>query len=411
MKKLIGTVAVAAMLATAAFAEGLSFGSWGRALWIVGSVAKADKSDNAVTSWLGQSWGGASPRTALAVQGSSDNMGFALDIHANGGDIGVGDNALIWTKPIEMLKITFAAKNDQNVLRGDACFGLWNFYRVGTVSVEGSEGFIFPAMLNKNISIVATPIEGLTIGYGFNVGIGDTTPDDDSNKFVDQIGRSSAIAAAYTISNIGTVKVGFETKGKGYDKDGGYKADRKDLMQINAAFEFTMLEKVYIAAGTRIPLGGTFGKYSDLYGDGNIYVANENPIFVSLYGRLNLIDGLGINLLGGLKLNNKDVKAGSFKASGQFGFRFGAEVDYGFSNGLSVFAQAEYANGIWMASNSADNNDCFTFGVGVTKGFSNGVIGVAFEGATNGYGLYGGKSQAKADDLAWSVPFKLEYWF
>ena len=101
MKKLIGTVAVAALLATAAFAEGISFGSWGRGLFIVGNGKSADHAgSNSVTSWIGQSWGGPSPRTALGVSGSSDNMGFNMDIHGNGDGLGMGDNALIWAKPL-----------------------------------------------------------------------------------------------------------------------------------------------------------------------------------------------------------------------------------------------------------------------------------------------------------------------
>lgn len=436
MKKLIGTVAVAALLATAAFAEGLTFGSWGRALWIVGNAGTANTAkdattmnNNTVTSWLGQSWGGAGPRTGVAVHGSSDNIGFDLDLHANGGGLGVGDNALVWAKPIDMLKITFAAKNDQNVLRGDATFGLWNMDRIGAVAEFDEEGWIFPAILNKNVSIVATPIEGLTVGYGFNCFVADTgwgaasrkakdgfsahnsnnvAIDADSNSFACQIGRTSALAAAYKISNIGTVKVGFEAKGKGYDKNGGIDGERKDWFQIDAAFEFTMLEKVYIALGARIPMGGTFGKYADIYGDGKLYVANEQATYVNLFSRLKLIDGLTINVLAGLKLNSKDIKKDSFKSSGAFGFRFGAEAEYSFSNGLGVFAEVEYANGIWMASNSADKNDTLTFGLGATKGFSNGVIGVAFEGATNAYGRNRLQNQ---DDLAWEIPLKIEYWF
>jgi hypothetical protein len=339
-------------------------------------------------------------------------MGFKLDIHANAAGLGVGDNALIWTKPVDMLRIVFAANHDENVLRSDACFGLWNFYRVGVVSTAGgSEGFIFPDLLDRNISLELTPIEGLTIGYAMNCGIGDTTPSPDADKFVDYVGRTSAFAAAYTIANIGTIKVGFEAKGKGYGKEGGLDGERKDWFQAYAAFEFTMLEKVYIAVGGKIPFGGTFGKASDIYGDGKLYAANEQPTYVNLYARLNLIEGLGIHVKGGVMLNSKDTKAGNFKASGALGFAAGAEVDYSFSNGLGVFAEVNYANGIWMASNSGDNNDSLTFGLGVTKGFSNGVIGIAFEGSTNGYGLYGGKSQAKADDLSWYVPLKLEYWF
>ena len=180
MKKLIGTVAVAALLATAAFADGLSFGSWGRGLFITGNGINDTGTGNSVTSWVGQSWGGPAPRTALAVSGSSDNVGFNLDIHGNGDGLGMGDNALIWVKPVEMVKIQLAApsnnaagaKNDQNWLRGDAVYGLWNWDRLGVVGSTG-EGFIFPAILNKVLSVAVTPIDGLFVAAGFNVKAGD----------------------------------------------------------------------------------------------------------------------------------------------------------------------------------------------------------------------------------------------
>ena len=412
MKKLIGTVAVAALLATAAFAEGISFGSWGRALWIVGTAQEADNGDNTVTSWLGQSWGGPSPRVGLSVSGSSDNMGFNVDFHANGnGGIDLGDNCLIWSKPIEMLKIIFAGKNDQNPLRRDAAFGLWNWDRIGAVGAVDEEGWLFPSLMkDKEVSVEVTPIEGLKVVAGIDCLLGDWggLAPAEGERFVDQLGRTFAVAAAYSISNIGTAQVGFRSLGKGFDKEGGYNADRKDAFEIDASFELTMLEKVFVGAGLRLPLGGTFGAAADLYGDGDLYAWNTQPVLVTLHSRLSLIDNLTINVLAGLKLNNADLKEGDFKAGGAFGFRFGGEVEYGFSNGLGVFAEVEYANGIWMASSSADNNDTLTFGLGVTKGFSNGVIGVAFEGTTNDYGRQALKN---ADDFAWEVPFRLEYWF
>jgi len=414
MKKLIGTAVVAALLATTAFAEGLSFGVWGRTLWSVGSAGAKEAAggavtDNTIGTWMQQSWGGNTPRIGLGIHGSSENIGFDVDFHANGDGINIGDNCLAWFKPVEMVKITLAAKCDQNTLRSDAAFGLWNFARIGVVGSDGEEGIIFPALLNKKgINVVATPIEGLTVGAGFDSVLGGAEIIKDSNTLVDQLGRTGSVAAAYKIANIGTVKVGFAGQGKHYDDKGGVDGSTKDRMLLAAAFEFTMLEKVYVAVGSQIPLGGTFGKYENLYNTGDLYVANEAPIKIAAYGRLKLIDNLTINVLGDVKLNAADKKKGDFKAAGCFGFRFGAEVEYGFSNGIGVFGEVQYANGIYMASNSGDNNDCLTFGLGATKGFSNGVVGIAFEGATNNKGRYPGK---EASDFAWEVPIRFEYWF
>ena len=404
MKKLIGTVAVAALLATAAFAEGISFGSWGRGLFIVGNGKSADHAgSNSVTSWIGQSWGGPSPRTALGISGSSDNMGFNLDLHGNGSDLGIGDNALIWAKPIDAVKIVLAAKNDQNWLRNDlAAYGLWGWDRLGVVGDVG-EGFIFPAILNKNLAVSVTPIEGLFIGFGFNTSFGNwnntgagpgniTEYDyDNGNRLIDQLGRTSAFAASYTLANIGTIKAGVQFQGKKYNKDN----ERKDRIEIDAAFEFNAIETVKAAVGAKIPL---IGNYNADRG--------AQPIELNLAANLNFIDNLTIHVVSGFKFNAPN--ANDLKQDGALGFMVGGGADFGFSNGLGVFADVRYASNIYKSGSTADKKDNLVFGAGVTKGFSNGVIGVAFEGSTNANGrndfVYNG-------DLAWEIPVKFEYWF
>ena len=410
MKKLIGTVAVAALLATAAFADGLSFGSWGRGLFITGNGINDTGTGNSVTSWVGQSWGGPAPRTALAVSGSSDNVGFNLDIHGNGDGLGMGDNALIWVKPVEMVKIQLAApsnnaagaKNDQNWLRGDAAYGLWNWDRLGVVGSTG-EGFIFPAILNKVLSVAVTPIEGLFVAAGFNVGAGDwgntgAGPGpivehdfDNGNRLIDQLGRTSSIAASFKIGEIGTVKAGVQFKGKYWNKD----MERKDRMEIDAAFELTGLEKVYASVGTVIPLIGNYN------GTGE-----SEPIQLNVYGRLNFIENMAIHIISGFKFNAPDSWEGD--RDGHVGFMVGGGVDFSLSNGIAFFGDVRFASGVYMAGSSYSKDNNLVFGFGATKGFSNGVIGVAFEGSTNAYGrndfVYEG-------DLAWEIPVKFEYWF
>ncbi len=411
MKKLIGTVAVAALLATAAFAEGISFGSWGRGLFIVGNGKSADHpGSNSVTSWIGQSWGGPSPRTALGVSGSSDNMGFNMDIHGNGDGLGMGDNALIWAKPVDAVKIVLAAKNDQNWLRNDlAAYGLWGWDRLGVVGDVG-EGFIFPSTLNKNLAVSVTPIEGLFIGFGFNTSFGSWSNTnagpgniteysyDSGNRLIDQLGRTSAFAASYTLANIGTIKAGVQFQGKKYNKDG----ERKDRIEIDAAFEFNAIETVKAAIGAKIPLIGNYNQNTV----NNTTVYGAQPIELNLAANLNFIDNLTIHVVSGFKFNAPN--ANDLKQDGALGFMIGGGADFGFSNGLGVFADVRYASNIYKSFSTADKKDNLVFGAGVTKGFSNGVIGVAFEGSTNANGrndfVYNG-------DLAWEIPVKFEYWF
>lgn len=105
MKKIISVLTGLALVAGAAMADGITFGSWGRGLWNVA----ANSGDDVVTD-MHQSWGGLAPRTGISVSGSTENVGFAVDMFANGSGISLGDNALtslgdnalIWVKPMSI---------------------------------------------------------------------------------------------------------------------------------------------------------------------------------------------------------------------------------------------------------------------------------------------------------------------
>lgn len=184
MKKIISVLTGLALVAGAAMADGITFGSWGRGLWNVA----ANSGDDVVTD-MHQSWGGKAPRTGIGVSGSTENVGFAVDMHVNGDSvikladsefkladpvITVGDNALIWVKPIEQIKIV-AGKKDQNELRGDAAFGLWNWDRIGAVDKMGLEGWTFPDVFDGNgVAVIAYPVDGLTVGAGIPLSLNGT---------------------------------------------------------------------------------------------------------------------------------------------------------------------------------------------------------------------------------------------
>jgi hypothetical protein len=341
-------------------------------------------------------------------------MGFNMDIHGNGDGLGMGDNALIWAKPVDAVKIVLAAKNDQNWLRNDlAAYGLWGWDRLGVVGDVG-EGFIFPSTLNKNLAVSVTPIEGLFIGFGFNTSFGSWSNTnagpgniteysyDSGNRLIDQLGRTSAFAASYTLANIGTIKAGVQFQGKKYNKDN----ERKDRIEIDAAFEFNAIETVKAAVGAKIPLIGNYNKDTLKIAGVDTTVYRTQPIELNLAANLNFIDNLTIHVVSGFKFNAPN--ANDNKQDGALGFMIGGGADFGFSNGLGVFADVRYASNIYKSFSTADKKDNLVFGAGVTKGFSNGVIGVAFEGSTNANGrndfVYEG-------DLAWEIPVKFEYWF
>lgn len=384
MKKIISVLTGLALVAGAAMADGITFGSWGRGLWNVA----ANSGDDVVTD-MHQSWGGAAPRTGISVSGSTENVGFAVDMFANGANgIDLGDNALIWVKPIEQIKIV-AGKKDQNELRGDAAFGLWNWDRIGAVNAMGLEGWTFPDVFDGDgVAVVAYPIDGLTVGAGIPLSLNGT-----GATLENTYAHGANYAAAYAIDGIGTIKAAYMTRADGTSRDA--KKDSTSYGVIAAAFDLTMVDGLYATVGAQIPTAS---------------VNEFDSTIVNAYARYSL-DALAVHLAVGTKLNTVDnSKTDDSKYDGNLGFAIGAGADYSLDNGIGFFGDVRYANGVYMKNTSADKSDCLTFGLGVEKNFSNGKIGIAFEGATNGKNGYG-RYIYEDDAFAWEIPVKVEYWF
>lgn len=413
MKKIVTAAALATAVAGMATAD-ITFGSWGRGLWITAANdydAANDKTT--IVQDVHQSWGGNAPRTALGVSGDSDNVGFKLDIHGNATNLGVGDNAYIWAKPIDQVKL-YVGQTDVNALRGDAAFGLWNWDRIGCVDKrQGGEGWTFPAFVkNSGVSIEITPMDGLVVIADVPLNLDGT-----AKKFSNAYGHGAKYGLGYELPNVGTIKFGLETKPRvqKIKKDGNtYKLDdATNYVQIDAAFDLKSVENAFFSLGVRVPTvmgayveeGKTLSSAAD---------AASNAAMVTGYGRYS-IDALTAHFIFGVSINGADKKADDVKLDGAVGFSLGAGVDYSlaeFAEGVGVFADVRYASGLWVADTSADKNDTVTFGLGVEKGWSNGKIGIAFEGTThassNNFGRYNYKD---ADAFAFEVPVKVEYWF
>lgn len=393
MKKIISVLTGLALVAGAAMADGITFGSWGRGLWNVA----ANSGDDVVTD-MHQSWGGAAPRTGISVSGSTENVGFAVDMFANGANgIDLGDNALIWVKPIEQIKIV-AGKKYQNELRGDAAFGLWNWDRIGAVNAMGLEGWTFPDVFDREgVAVVAYPIDGLTVGAGIPLSLSGA-----GATLEDTYAHGANYAAAYAIDGIGTIKAAYMTKATAKDKDG----KDKDYGVIAAAFDLTMVDGLYASVGAQIPTAHVFTSLDIT--DPMKPKVTDVPTVVNAYARYSL-DALAVHLAVGTKLNTYDKNKDKMEdlLDGNVGFAIGAGADYSLDNGIGFFGDVRYANGVYMKNTSADKSDCLTLGLGVEKNFSNGKIGIAFEGATNGNGRYTYEDNA----FAWEIPVKVEYFF
>ena len=372
-------------------------------MFVVSNGYDATEDEDIVTGDIHQSWGGNAPRTALAIHGDSENVGFALDIHSNGYSLGQGDNAYIYVKPLPIVT-AYLGKLDINILRSDAAFGLWNWDRLGVVDKNGTggEGFIFPDILDKNLAVVATPVEGLTIGAGINTGL-----DGSQTQLKNLFGNKSGAALAYAIPGVGTAKLGIRANPNGLSED---QEDEVSYTTINAAFEYTGVENLYAAIGIQTPSAKkVYTMTKTAASDPDVTVGSAVTPVINLYARYNA-GAATVHFTGAVKLFCDDYEEGDIGEDGNaLGFYVGAGVDYDLGEGLGVFADIRYANGIWCNSSSGDNTDNLVLGLGVSKGFSNGVLGVAFEGSTNSNGR--AAAYKDVDVFAWEIPVKFEYWF
>lgn len=399
MKKALVVLLALVLAGSLVFAQeeaGITFGSWGRALWNVAGGTN----DDPVTD-VHQSWGGDAPRTSLNVRGDSDNVSYALDIFGNGTGLGIGDNAYIEVRPGDWAALTIG-KMDKNETRGDATFGIWNWDRIGVLKAAyaDQEGWIFGDLSDADgfgLSARLYPIEGLTIGAALPLGSGEKNAATLSDAYT----KAANYFVMYNIDGIGKIKVGYDTVADG--------VERTDLSEkaygvINAAFDLVAVENFYFAVGGFIPTATIWKIPGDWTVADGFNSLDEQDIRVNAYARYSM-DPFAFHVLFGTKINTFDV--GDGKEDGAFGFSVGAGIDWSVLDNVPVFLDVRYANGVYMAHDSSDNNDCFTVAAGVSKKWSNGELGIAFECATNGYGRY----THDADEFVWTIPVKFEYSF
>ena len=410
MKKLIGTVAVAALLASAAFAE-ISFGSWLRAIAVPVAGDGEDIKSGMVNSW---GWGARVARVDIRGTSEDEKAGFSMQIfNDHVGGLSDGDEAVLWVRPWDFLKVSLG-HYDYTTFRGDLTFGSWAWVRPQNWLFD-DEGLTFDKLGAKNgIHLELTPVEGLMIMWNLPI-----TGWNDAYKMFEQ----QDIAAKYTIGDIGTIKLGWGGQGvrastgagkvpknafafgDGYvtaDEDGNVTytelakavtSDDKYLGDINVGFDLTAVENLFLTVGVKVSVASS--DYKD-----------ANPDFAFLKAAV------------GASYQITD----NFKISANFGvqtyedldpaFQFGVGVDVGLTDALSLVADFR---GL-LPQNDLDPT--FSFLVGLQYACSsNGYIGIGFQGVTNSNGFLpnGGDASAfpaaKADAFSWAVPIAVSVWF
>ena len=416
-KTLIAVAAAAALTATSAFAE-ITFGAW---LRVLASPVASTGED--IIAGVENSWGWGARTARININGTSEDgkAGFVMGVYNDfESGLGQGDDAYLWVKPVDTVKVSVGKfDSPTNGLRGDFCYGSWNWLRPFNWGYDG-EGLTFDGIWRQGLMVEADPIDGL---HAFAV-----IPMSSSYKSAEEVYRNSQVGFGYAIEGVGKLKAQFigdysyTTK-----KDTGKKDKDKTTGQIGVAFDLTSVENLYVTVGARFGIAD------------KDYVTNYLKMAFTAGASYQVSETMKFSVDGGYLQYQDDSTLRNDEAVDNV-FFVGAGVDYAIMDGLSLAADVRYmsnAKGVntkdadavknWKGYGKESDEGAISFLVGVNKSVgSNGSIGIGFQGATNNCGLVtndssgivGGKSYTAGeagnndnDNFVWAIPVSVSVFF
>ncbi|WP_287054565.1 outer membrane beta-barrel protein [Treponema sp.] len=393
-KTLIAVAAAAALTATSAFAE-ITFGAWLRTL----TAPVASNGEDTVVG-TANSWGWGARTARIDINGVSEDgkAGFAMNVFNDMSmDISAGDRAVLWVKPVDMIKISVGKYDSpDNGLRGDFCYGSWNWLRPYNWGFDG-EGLTFDGIWRKGMMIEADPIEGL---HAFVV-----IPMEDANadsyyKKAEDTYRNVQIGFGYAIDGVGKLKAQY-IGDDSYTTDAeGDRDETKTTGQIGVAFDLNAVENLYVTVGARFGIAD------------KDYAPDYLKMAFTAGASYQVSDAMKFSVDGGYKqYQDKTVGKDDDKKDNEF--FVGAGVDYTIMDGLNLAADVRYKN---IGYGKEGDDGAISFLVGVNKSVSsNGSLGIGFQGATNGCGFVQSDRKGlvanEADDFVWAIPVSVSVWF
>ena len=445
-KTLIAVAAAAALTATSAFAE-ITFGAWLRVL----ASPVAHNGEDAMVG-VANSWGWGARTARININGTSEDgkAGFVMGVYNDfESGLGDGDDAYLWVKPVDTVKVSVGKfDSPTNGLRGDFCYGSWNWLRPYNWAYDG-EGLTFDGIWRKGMMLEADPIEGL---HAFAV-----IPMSSTYAKAEDVYKNIQVGFGYAIEGVGKLKaqyIGDYSKkddkaadpkkiwvlGNKKDKDGNWVFDdieseapsykqntvkavaaNDDVMttgQIGVAFDLTAVENLYVTVGARFGIAD------------KDYKPDYLKMAFTAGASYQVSEAMKFSVDGGYVQYQDDCVARDGEAVDNV-FFVGAGVDYAIMDGLSLAADVRYMSNAKAAEKDYDikaygkdsDEGAISFLVGVNKSVgSNGSLGVGFQGATNGCGFtwgtpgekgdgVGGLKANAADDFVWAIPVSVSVWF
>ena len=393
-KTLIAVAAAAALTATSAFAE-ITFGAWLRTL----TAPVASNGEDTVVG-TANSWGWGARTARIDINGVSEDgkAGFAMNVFNDMSmDISAGDRAVLWVKPVDMIKISVGKYDSpDNGLRGDFCYGSWNWLRPYNWGFDG-EGLTFDGIWRKGMMIEADPIEGL---HAFVVIPMEDAKADSYYKKAEDTYRNVQIGFGYAIDGVGKLKAQF-IGDDSYTTDAeGDRDETKTTGQIGVAFDLNAVENLYVTVGARFGIAD------------KDYAPDYLKMAFTAGASYQVSDAMKFSVDGGYKqYQDKTVGKDGDKKDNEF--FVGAGVDYTIMDGLNLAADVRYKN---IGYGKEGDDGAISFLVGVNKSVSsNGSLGIGFQGATNGCGFVQSDGKGlvanEADDFVWAIPVSVSVWF
>ena len=336
MKKIVGTIAAIALAASSAFA-GANFGmGFNRGFFTPFAWDGEAKAD------ISTSWGNA-PRIGASFSAASEDVGVVADVKFDGGSVAVNDNAYIWVKPASWLKIQIGQSFD-DTLRGNACFGTWDWLRPG--NILGEDLTFMRVCMNPSIGdgwapvegaiVMLDPIEGLHISAAINI------YKNDNSEYIAQtwenVAKNIQVQAGYTIPDVMQIKAQWIGNGA----NGGV---------VNAAVALKAVEGMTLDVGAFIP------------------VEDASKTTIAAFWGMGF-DAVSVNVNAQVKIAKDDTQTTDVAA--------GAGVGYDFGNGLSCGADVRYSQSFKA---NVNNDPAIAFAAWLDKGIANGTLGVAVQGA------------------------------
>jgi hypothetical protein len=216
MKKLLAVSVVLVLLSSAAFAQEspLTFSGWGRGVfapvvattpYIPDSSGDWEAEDPVYTTFVGK-WV-PQPRVGISAAADWGNIGIAADaffLESANDVINLGDNAFIWAKPWDFLKISVGKFYD-DTLRGTEDDEHFMDY---TLAAGNKDNIFtrFKAEGGQGALISVTPFEGLFIGALVNA---DSFDADVKGSQAEQVWKQVQIGVGYKIPDIGHARLGY----------------------------------------------------------------------------------------------------------------------------------------------------------------------------------------------------------